>query len=64
MNLLIFVLAICRATVELRDWSERRREKMFQNKHPDIEDWLLKKEKSKAKPYDKDEPDAGPIIDV
>lgn len=64
LNLILFVVAVIKATDEFRVWSERRREGMFQSKNPDLKDWLKDNKKSKAKPYDKDDPGAGPIIDV
>ena len=63
LNLIIFVVAVVKAAEEFRNWSERRRQGMFQSKNPDLQDWLHEREKSRVKPYDKDESE-GPIIDV
>lgn len=64
LNLIVFVVATYKATEEFRNWSERRRKGMFQRKNPHLKDWLHEKNRAKAKPYDRDEPGAGPIIDV
>ena len=64
LNLILFVVASCKAAEEFRKRSERRRKGMFQRKNPHLRVWLREKRRAETKPYNKDELGTGPIIDV
>ena len=48
----------------LGEWQQRRKELEEASALPSFDDWLAAKRRERARPYDKDERDGGPIVNV